>query len=222
VYILKKTRFLALALVVAVMLMGAGYAAWNETIKLDASVTSTYLNIGLEQETETTYANGDYDDEETFDPEAFGTTCKVTLSDNQRGKATNSSKAKVEFKNLFPGVTQTATLRFINDSKIPVRLTEVAYSDLSGIDSELLEATTIMITSYEKDSGKAYSLKDVLEGNTYVEGGNPEINPDVILEPIAPGETLTYIIEVALPYESGNETQLKSFDFDITHTWTQK
>jgi len=27
VYILKKTRFLALALVVAVMLMGAGYAA---------------------------------------------------------------------------------------------------------------------------------------------------------------------------------------------------
>ncbi len=207
---MKRTKILVLILTVSIMLVGAGYAAWSETLPLDASVNSYWLNIGLESSSTTTYSQG------TFEPTAYGTECVITRGDNARGEATNSSTATVEFKNLFPGVTQTATIEFINDSPIPVRLTEVIYSDILNADPELVAATTVRICSEEKDGPGVFYPLSTLKGNTYT---IPSIIPPFFLEP---GEQLTYIIEVSLPYLAGNNTQSKSFEFDITTTFTQK
>lgn len=210
---MKKTRFLTLVLAAAIMLMGAGYALWNEVIPLNATVNSTYLNIGLDSEVSTEYAF------DSFDPIDYGTKCSIKLSDNERGKATNSSQADVFFKNLFPGVTQTAIVRFINDSKIPVQLQEVAYSDIIGCQNQdLLRDTTIEVYSMEKDNGMGYSL-DILKGKTYKAGGNNDIIPSVVLQP---GEYLTYKIVISLDVDSDNNSQLQDFGFSMIHTWQQQ
>lgn len=209
---MKKAKFLVLVLVCVVMLMGAGYALWYEEIQLDANVNSTYLNVAVKAETETSYV---YD---IFDPEAYGTKCKVNITDNGRGAATNSTGVTVNFKNLFPGVTQTATIKFINDSKIPVQLEKVVYSALENIVGNAFAADIrIYTSSVEKDNGDFYSY-DILAGRTFIEGDPDGVVPSVVLEP---KEEFTYIIEVSLPEDSGNETQLSSFDFSIDHTWQQ-
>lgn len=51
---MKKTRFLALTLVVALALMGAGYAAWMDVLKVDTTVKTGYLDVdftGVKSET---------------------------------------------------------------------------------------------------------------------------------------------------------------------------
>jgi hypothetical protein len=210
---MKKAKFLVLVLVCVVMLMGAGYALWSETIELDATVNSTYLNIGVTAETETEYVYN------IINPEAYGTKCTVKLTDNGRGAVTNSTKADVKFKNLFPGVTQTATIMFINDSKIPVQLEKVVYSNLKNIVGDTLTADIkIFTSSVEKDAGNFWDYKTILAGKTFIEGDPDGVVPSVILEPKS---VFTYIIEVSLPEASGNESQLESFDFEIDHTWQQ-
>lgn len=211
---MKKTKILVLVLAAAIMLMGAGYALWSEVIPMNATVNSTYLNIGLEKEFYTEYL---FEENLANDLEDYGTECIVKFEDNGRGKATNNSKANVFFKNLFPGVTQTAIVKFVNDSKIPVQLQQVKYSDVTG-DAALLTDTTIETYSWEKDNGVPCNLHD-LKNKTFAAGGNPDIIPSVVLEP---GEFLTYKIVVKLGIGSTNDTQLKSFGFDIEHTWQQQ
>jgi len=204
---MKKTRFIVFALTVSILLMGAGYAAWNEVIELDATVNSTYLNIGLQGEWTQTYSQG------TFDPATYGTECAITFANNARGAATNSSKATVNFINLFPGVKQTATILFINDSLIPVKLDKVVYSPVTG-NQTLIDATNVKLSSVEYNPGDPTNLS-ALAGNTY-EGSSLW---DFYLEP---GQQLTYVIEVDLPYSTDNAAQLKNFSFDVETTFIQK
>jgi len=42
---MKKSRFLVLALVLAVMLMGAGYAYWTDTLTINNTVSTGELNV---------------------------------------------------------------------------------------------------------------------------------------------------------------------------------
>ncbi|HOJ10150.1 MAG TPA: hypothetical protein PK733_06110 [Clostridiales bacterium] len=214
---MKKTKFLVLALAVAIMMMGAGYAAWSETLKLDATVNSTYLNIVLGRATETTYVRDTIDDSAL---EGYGTKCKVYLYDNAGGANTNSSRAEVYFVNLFPGIKQKATITYKNDSKIPVKLTKVVYSQFT--DNGLLTASipaTVMLQTVNMNNG-SWPLQS-LAGKTYThngEGSTPVINPEVVLQP---GEVMTYIIEIELPIESENDSQLKNLSFDVTTTFEQ-
>ena len=41
----EKTRFLVLSLAVAIMLMGAGYAYWTETLTISNTVTTGALEL---------------------------------------------------------------------------------------------------------------------------------------------------------------------------------
>lgn len=44
---MKKSRFLALIMVVAVMLMGAGFAYWNDTVTINATAASGELDLAF-------------------------------------------------------------------------------------------------------------------------------------------------------------------------------
>lgn len=47
---MKKTRLLSLALVVAVLLMGAGYALWSEALRIDGEICTGELDFALDGE----------------------------------------------------------------------------------------------------------------------------------------------------------------------------
>ena len=42
---MRKPKFLALALVVAIMLMGAGYAQWTDVLTIENTVTTGDMNV---------------------------------------------------------------------------------------------------------------------------------------------------------------------------------
>jgi len=44
---MKKTRFLVLVLVVSIMLIGAGYAYWNETLKINTYFKAGNLDVNF-------------------------------------------------------------------------------------------------------------------------------------------------------------------------------
>jgi len=88
---MRKSRFLVLALVVAVMMMGAGYAAWTEQVTITNNVCTGELDVDLQAGglvdtysaagiLDNTYATGDY----TVD-------------------AADANKATVTVEGLYPG-----------------------------------------------------------------------------------------------------------------------
>lgn len=44
---MKKTKYLALVLVVAIMMMGAGYAWWTDTLTIDTTVTTGEFDVNF-------------------------------------------------------------------------------------------------------------------------------------------------------------------------------
>lgn len=80
---MKRTKFLALALVVAVMLMGAGYAYWQEELTITNTVDTGDLNVIFQEPEETT--------------EAMYTGQNVSTIQN------DPHKLKVELIDVYPG-----------------------------------------------------------------------------------------------------------------------
>lgn len=89
---MKKTRFLALTLVVAIMLMGAGYAFWMESIEIGSTVNTGKLDIKFSNDS-AFLGGGNY------------------VTDNQNGHYVNGSaivngddnKLDIILDNMHPG-----------------------------------------------------------------------------------------------------------------------
>ncbi len=99
---MKKTRFLVLALAVAVMLMGAGYAWWNEKVEIKSEVTTGNLDVDIE--------NIDVSSD-----------TGITV-DKNFGNEGSDTWAKLKFNKLYPGAGGTAVVTFRNNSTMSVKL----------------------------------------------------------------------------------------------------
>ena len=129
---MKKSKFLALVLAVAVMLMGAGYAYWTDSIKINNTVNTGNLEVKLENGTLTLpdYVNGTA----VVDAAADSTlhTAKVTLN------------------NLYPGAKVHVSIPFKNVGTIPVKFKEAPTNTAptSPTGSDLANYITIDNWSY--------------------------------------------------------------------------
>ncbi len=106
---MKKTRFIALALVVAIMLMGAGYAAWTDTMEIKTTVKTGHLDVHFVDEA--SFVLADYTQGKVEYAKANNA---VTKEEN------NWDVAKVELSNMYPGALSKVTLKMVNNSTIPV------------------------------------------------------------------------------------------------------
>lgn len=104
---MKKTRFVAMVLAVAVMLIGAGYAAWTETLTITNTVSTGYVDVDLLNGSvvvhSTEVANSD---------DALDRTASATGSEQS---------ATVTITNLYPGAEAVVTIPVKNNSTIPVK-----------------------------------------------------------------------------------------------------
>ncbi len=108
---MKKSKFIALVLVVSVMLMGAGYAAWTETLTIDHTVATGNVDIDL--------ANGAIN---VFQD------ATVVVTDGLDRIATvvgSEQAATVNLTNLYPGAKIIATIPVTNNGSIPVDFKEI-------------------------------------------------------------------------------------------------
>ncbi|SDJ94625.1 hypothetical protein [Natronincola ferrireducens] len=107
---MKKTRFIALALIVAVALMGAGYAAWTDSIEINTTVNTGQLDVHFVDE-----AILVLDDYVTGD-----------VGYAQDGSGDNDwDIANVTFSNMYPGAVAKVTLKIANNSTIPVKMNRI-------------------------------------------------------------------------------------------------
>ena len=83
---MKKTKSLALVLVVAIMMMGAGYAYWTEDLTINTTVDTGILDVTFEEP-------ANIDDENVDQPNADVSPDGHTMS--------------VTFNDIYPGVSNT-------------------------------------------------------------------------------------------------------------------
>lgn len=135
---MRKSKLIALTLVIAIMLMGAGYAAWQETLTIDNTVSTGLLNIefiegsvlcpDIQHPYAATFDNmilePDYHSYVYFDQDERND--KVTLS----------------VDNLYPGATFMYELLAKNVGSIPATLDSVKV-DLSETNNEFDETMLV-------------------------------------------------------------------------------
>lgn len=112
---MKRTKMLALTLVVAIMLAGAGYAAWTDSYSMNTTITTGEFEVvvvGPKEENGGNYnpsyiSNVMYKDEKM---KTATTGAEVLEADIDK----ESNTATYTFKNLYPGANARTILRAQN------------------------------------------------------------------------------------------------------------
>ncbi|MFZ5352002.1 MAG: hypothetical protein ACOZCL_04650 [Bacillota bacterium] len=106
---MRKTKFLIMVLVVSIMLMGAGYAAWTDQLVINNTVSTGELDVQMLQEGSTVVVNDELTNREAE--------CVVNM--DSEGEY---DLAEVTITNLYPGAVATVTIPVQNTGDIPVLL----------------------------------------------------------------------------------------------------
>nr|WP_312576627.1 hypothetical protein [Sedimentibacter sp.] len=110
---MKKTKLIALTLVVAIMMIGAGYAAWTDTLKMDMNVNTGHLDIHFV----------DIEDEVTFlEGSDLYMNASASYSQDSEGGQNDWDNALVTVNKAYPGAKFNIKLKMKNNSTMPVKL----------------------------------------------------------------------------------------------------
>lgn len=107
---MKKTKLIALTLVVAIMMVGAGYAAWTDQLDINTTVNTGRLDLHFVDEAVLNLAD------------------HVTgnVGYEKDGSGDNDwDIANVTLSNLYPGAVAKVTLKIQNNSTIPVKMNKI-------------------------------------------------------------------------------------------------
>ncbi|HHY91587.1 MAG TPA: hypothetical protein GX503_07970 [Clostridiales bacterium] len=123
---MQRTKFLALVLAVAVVLMGAGYAAWTDTFRVDSTIETGELSVELSD------ARNDSDAKVKVFEVKKNEYREAEARDNINvvGPQIDSNKKKVtfQFKNLFPGTKAYTKFKAKNNGTVPAKINNVTVS----------------------------------------------------------------------------------------------
>lgn len=136
---MKKTRIMAIALAVAVALMGAGYAVWTQDfiitgtvntgqLKLDISETSGSPNIHFQ------YWNG-HIDKLDWDPVDAADIVKYNIKDQAKAVITDGRVITFSYGNMFPGLEAYQEFTITNNGTVPVMIKAAKFTEITGDDS---------------------------------------------------------------------------------------
>lgn len=154
---MKRAKFLAFALSAAIMTMGAGYAAWTETVTINNTVSTGELNVDvMAAPTVTVYsALGVVD----------STVANVTTATFDNTLVTGST-AQVTVENLYPGAVIDITVPLQNTGTIPVKLSNEVLAEQVQADVNF-EVKNIVIPNTEiaaNATGDVTYTIEVLDG----------------------------------------------------------
>lgn len=107
---MKKTRIIAMAMALAIALMGASYAAWADRVRITGTVETGNLKVELKEGTKSTYVI-DEKGEKDSNIEKYGLTALDQI---------NGNFANVKLDNIIPGTEFERNYTVLNKSTIPV------------------------------------------------------------------------------------------------------
>lgn len=201
---MKKTRFLVLALAVAVMLMGAGYAWWTETVVIHTEVSTGELNVAIDSAT----ASADRD---------------VLVGDPVIGvDAFGQDQVKLKFDKMYPGAKGNAVIKIKNTGTVQVKVDSpiVAFGDEdAGRWNGIFDFDDVVFTpSINGVDGTPITLTRQTDffGNTIAFTFN-ENNPILI----DPGQSATFSLNVKMLESVTGEENLGDIWFTFTPSFKQ-
>lgn len=156
---MKKSKMLAFALSAAIMVMGAGYAAWTETVTINNTVETGNLDVDTQTPTVTVYSK-------TGVVDASIAAKSTSLSNPANG----DSSATVTLGNLYPGAIVNVTVPVKNVGSIPVKLDNEATVEAVQADTNFEVKDIVADTSEVAVNGSAnitytIAVKDGAEEN---------------------------------------------------------
>ncbi len=195
---MKRTRFTLLAVVVALALMGAGYAAWTQAFNLGGNVSTGELFIKITEDHEYVVLDENGELADAADDPGFDVIKTETDGEGDRKTITELT---FNLSNMYPGTRISSTISFENlgSIKAVASVGEVDYP----ADYTLWDALDITVGgSTIEGSGqvKFDNFKDAIIG--YVEELDPEssaVSVEIVFE---------------LPYGSDDTTE------NLSLTWT--
>ncbi|HUV84880.1 MAG TPA: hypothetical protein VMV86_04175 [Methanosarcinales archaeon] len=222
---MKRTKVLALVLAAAVMLMGAGYAAWTDQTFLNTTVRTG--NFGMEI-TKASIRTGDNQTQnEVHNWHSYDWTHSGVVSHT-------ANTAVVEFIDLYPGGMVQVDMTTQNNGTIPAKLKGATVEFISGNEDlfNLLRAQTSWKADIDGDGSQddwAHVEWDLqnwkgIKGalNALVANTNSK---NLVIEPegwfaLGDGEE-DGCIKFKLDSSAGNEFQKQACKFKITFDWEQ-
>ncbi|MCM1990230.1 hypothetical protein [Oceanirhabdus seepicola] len=145
---MKKGKIIALALAAGITFMGAGYAAWTDSVTIQSTVATGKLQVDIDRTSTATFANITNTDNDNVASAGVG---DITEIDANKG-------VKVTFDNLYPGATGHAEIYLDNISTIPVKFDDALTVLDMPSNSELDE---LVFTSKLVVNGTEYDLSTV-------------------------------------------------------------
>lgn len=125
---MKKTKVIALVLIAAVMLMGAGYAYWQEELTISSTVETGDLKV----EFLPLLLDEILDDHGGYDNKLFGKDYINVDAD------VDSDKISFEVENIYPGAGGFLEFRIANTGTVPAKVTDLAATLKTGTTKDIL------------------------------------------------------------------------------------
>lgn len=228
---MRKTRFIAMVLVVALMLVGAGYAAWSDQVFLKTTVRTGNFNMEV---TKAGLRTGDNDSQNYAHNPPWS---QYDWTHSGDIDIVNGNTVEVEFLDLYPGGVVHVDMTTTNKGTIPAKLKSIDV-EFTGGNEELFN-NLLAAVSWKADItgdgvqdkyGHVNELKFLygVERTLEVETIEQLNDRNIVIEP---GGWLSFdsneeveednCIRFMLNPEAGNEFQNKNCRFKVTFNWEQ-
>jgi predicted ribosomally synthesized peptide with SipW-like signal peptide len=147
---MKKSRLLIAVLVCAVMMMGVGYAWWNEVLTVNGTVATGTFDVDFVNSSIEKIGAGNY----------------LEISVNSEQDDDGVDYIDFTVGNLYPGAEFKVTSGFVNNGSIPVKLGK---AEITGIDSDEYANAILVDTDNDDDYDTPISEWVAIIGN-YLNG----------------------------------------------------
>lgn len=207
--IVKNKKFIMGTLILAMALLGTGYAYWNDTIQVNTQITTGYFDVDLD--TIETAANSD---NEYVIFEATEVTDTEEIVNDTSKEATTDNTVTFTIGGLYPSVNPQGTVSFkmVNRGNMQAILSQSHIVDASGND--LTKETKSELFKYVK-----FKVND--QDEVGIAGLLTAIKSEIGTT-IEPGESTPVVeIQVRLSELADDATQNISEKFTIDFVWSQ-
>ncbi len=232
---MKRTKFIMLALVVALVLMGAGYAAWTQVFQINSTVTTGELRVdavaGEVNKFEIKHSNAatgytlatiqEYANVGVTGVTEATRSNVASLYDLHNSTTLDEPATGITFKlpNMFPGTQVVNTVKFTNNGNMGVVAAVKDGAATSAGDLQLFYDMIITVSdgtitrtvdaSYVSAEDKCGALEDAIAE---------------VIDDIAVGGNKTITFTQNLPITSGNDnndTESKSLEWTVPVSFQQ-
>jgi len=206
---MRRTKFILLALVAALVLMGAAYAAWTQSFVINSTVETGELFVKVENtENKVMVVDGSGEYKETRDGGLNLSNLVTSTSENSADGSKNTlTTISYNVGNVYPGTKIISKFSFTNLGTINAvtSATNPAVSDNELWNQFVIRVNGVAVTG-DTANAKLANLRDAIRNAV----GSLEISA-----------SKQVTIEQELPYDSTNAVENKKLEWSVSLTFTQ-